>query len=1112
MTTTPTPTAKKTPPPIPPRPRPRTGAPTSTPTVTPPVMGASRPPAPTPAPTPTVTTPPAPKRWRTENIGLQSIRGGAPEESAGPKTPVEELTEKHGAPETKYGRHSSSETTAENTYNANGIVNGVDKTTTKEASTGVLSETEHESMVVGSGGGVTTSRTETETLAGAQAKLEALARVSDEELKVAVEMLARAGAFGKGSAEGSARYGRAQVRGKVEGEGGAGVQAELKAEASIDRSKRIPQLAAAVEAGIKAGIWGSGSAQAVAKLGPLAFMVAAKIEAWAGAQADFKAEVFANAAKGIGASIEAKAQAGAGVEGSASGSVDLGPLGFDVSAEAAAFAGVQGKFEGGFRVSLTGVQAKFEASAFAGAKASVGGTAGIRIRGRKLVSVKGEIEVYAGVGGKAKGSFGIGGDWSKAGKGSGTYNESELKSSAYGAKDDDVKAPFEIDKDGTLKFGGALGAALGIGAAVELEAEVDLSGIGEVIVLGITELGRTDDQKSLDRMGPDFKREDLPADHPMAKRMFAKGYEGVYASFQAYAQSKALNGNNGVKRDKVQTILDEINPLMRPYFTFKETDKGMTQAAKDAFRGQAKDVEIEAGQIKTWVDESDTDVKDFKGRMKQEESWRKSRDKLRNSFAEYASKKESEGKNGVKRDKVQAIIDKHWTEISTTFGADAQELVKYAAELARMDKYFEAGTFAVDAQGKLLTTAKIDATGSKNIKDEYKTSQAMRSMLGQLNDLESDLKSYVSQGLSKKKPFDKPGVVTIVDKHAGKLKTDTPGLDAILAHTIKSALGEAVDTVTVKQGHIDTLTLISSNITRMQGDTQTEAVKKKVISSVAAYLEKKTGQGDNGVKKDGINKRLKEHTAPISAALAGGARDAEIKAWVEEALTPVQGTVTVVNGQLTLEPTVPGMAEAKKKRTENGKGILQGGSELDNVRRSMVMDKLRDPLTKAQQSHMRTVLANPSAKLNQEALQAIIDKTMKSIAKDVRGAVGDQAVLQAITERFPMVDAARTTVVDLKLTLVEQPGWGQTLANDRKNGTGKGAAISAITQEIRNAGIKFRRPDTLQRVVDKHAMRFKTDERDEAIKQAIEAGFDAGAIETLVVTDGKVKKFKLKGK
>ncbi|WGL53218.1 hypothetical protein P5P86_05185 [Nocardioides sp. BP30] len=1110
MTTTPTPT-KKTPPPVPPRKRANTQGPTSTPTLTPPVQGSSRPTTP-PPPTPTMSTPPAPKRWRTENIGLQSISGGAPEDAGAPKTAIEELAEKHGAPETTYGRHSSSETTTENTYNADGIPNGVDKKTTKEASVGTLSESGHESMVVGSGGGVRTSKTETEALAGAQVKLEALARVSDEELKVAVEMLARAGAFGKASAEGSARYGKASVAGKAEAEGGAGVQAELKAEASIDRSKRIPQLAAAIEAGIKAGIWGSASAKGVAKLGPLAFMVAAKIEAWAGAQADFKAEVFANAAQGIGASLEAKAQAGAGVEGSVAGSVDLGPLGFDVSAEAAAFAGVQGKFEAGFRVSLTGIQAKFEASAFAGAKASIGGKAGIRIRGRKLVSIKGEIEVYAGVGGKAKGSFGMGGDWSKAGKGAGTYSESERKSSAYGAKDDDVKAPFEIDKDGTMKFGGALGAALGIGASVDLEAELDLAGIGEVIIVGITELGRSDDKKSLDRMGPDFKREDLPADHPMAKRMFKKGYEGVFPSFKAYAQTKAVKGNNGVKRDKVQTMLDEINPLLRPYFTYKETDKGMSQAAKDAFRGQVKEVEIEAGQIKKWVDESDTDVTDFKGRMKQEESWRKSRDKLRNAFAEYASKKETKGDHGVKREKVQAIIDKHWAELATVFGADAPELVKYAAELARMDKYFEAGSFGVDAQGKLLTTAKIDDAGSKNIKDEYKTSTAMRSMLGQLNDLESDLKSYLSQGMAKKKEFTGPGVVKIVATHAAKLKTNTPGLNDVIAHTVKSALGEAVDVVTTKDCKIETLTMASTNITRMQADAATEAVKKKVISSISAYLERKTGQGDHGVKKDGINKRLKEATGPISAALAGGARDAEIKAWVEEALAPVQGTVTVVNGQLSLDPVVPGMMEAKKRRKEDGKAILQGGAELDNVRRSMVMDKLRDPLTAYQQSHMRAVIASPGMKLDQAALQAIIDKAMKSVAKDVRGAVGDGAIHQAIVERFPMVDADRTRVENLQLTLVEQPGWGQKLANDRRNGTGKGAASAAITQEIRSAGIKLRRPDTLQRVVDKHAMRFKTEERDEGIKQAIEAGFDAGTIETLVVTDGKVKKFKLKGK
>jgi hypothetical protein len=1106
------PVQKKKPSAPPPLPTSTTGgSPTSTPTLTPPVIGASRPSTTTPTPTPTV---PAKPRWKTENIGLRSIQKGGPQEEKEPTTPIGEATEKYGAPGTTYGRHSSTESSVENTYNANGIVNGVDKTTTREASTGTLSETENERRIVGSGGGVTTSRTETEALAGAQAKLATLARVSDGELRVAVAMLARAGAFGKAAAEGSARYGKAQVSGKAEAEGGAGVEASLNAFAAIDRSRRLPQIAAAIEAAIKAGVWAGGAAEAVAKLGPVAFAVAAKIEAWAGAQAQFKAEVFANAAQGIGASVEASAKAGAGAEASGKAALDLGPLGFEVSAEMAAFAGVEGKFSGGFRVSLTGVQAKFEASAFAGAKASIGGSAGIRIRGRKLVSVKGEIEVYAGVGGKAKGSFGVGGDLSKVSAGqSGTYSSSELKSTGYGGDEPDkVKAPFEIDKDGTLKFGGALGAALGIGGSVELEAEVDLVGIGEAIVLGITELGRSDEQKTLDRMGPDFKREELPQDHPMGKRMEKKGYDAVFESFQAYAHSKALKGANGVKRDKVQTILDEINPLVRAYFTYVETDRGMTQAAMDAFSGQVEKVEIEAGQIKTWVDTSDATVTSFKQRMREEEGWRKSRDKLRNAFAEYASKKETKGANGVKPEKVQAIIDKHWAEISALFGSDAQELVRYAAELSRIDGYFERDSFAVDARGKLLPTAKIDGTATTALKDDYKTGTAMRGMLGQLNNLEADLRAYRDQGLAKKKQFDKPGVEAIVDKHAAKLKTDTPGLNDLIAHTIRTALGETITTVTTKNCRIETLVVASAKLTQMQSDARLEAMRKKLVAAIGGYLEKKTGQGENGVKKSVIDTLIKEHAGSLRSVIDPAEVDTTLQSWIIEALEPVQGRVTVDKGVLSGEPQTPGLAEARKKRKE-GKGYLQGGTELDNVRRSMVMDKLREPLEKYRQSHMKAVLASPGATLDQARLQGIIDKAMKSVAKDVRGAAGDEAVKQAITDRFPMVDPAKTTVADLKLTLHEVAGWGQQLADDRKSGTGKGAAMAAITKDIKDAGIKLRTTDTLQRVVDRHQARFKADDRDAAIKQAIEDAFTGVAvIETIVVADGKVKKFKLKGK
>jgi hypothetical protein len=1101
---------------------------------------------PTPQPQPPTTTPTTPTttttgggapsrpRWKTEQIGLRSIGSASkPTEPTPDLSLAQQTAEKYGDAGTTYGEHSSRERETETTYSGSGTPNGTSTTTKLGASKGELHQSERSSTTIGGDGAIISSKVSSNTLKGAEAKLETLARISDDELRAAVEMLARAGAFGSGSAEIQRRLGVASVGAKAQGSGSAGVQGNLSGSAVIDRTSRLPQIAAAIEGAIKAGVWAEGSVEATAKLhpfsfmGPIAFLVAAKIEAWAGAQASFKASVFATAKEGIGASLEGSAKAGAGAEGSVNAALDLGPLGFDVSAQAAAFAGVEAKFAGGFHVSLTGISAKFEASAFAGAKASIGGSAGIRIRGRKVVDIKGEIEVYAGVGGKAKGSFSAGGrmDGQK-----GTYSDpKKTETSAYGAKDPDdgkVKAPFEIDKSGTLKFGTALGGALGIGAGIELEAEVDFVGIGEAIITGITELGRTSDDVAHDRIGPDFTREALAPGDEMGERMRRKGYNAVYESFKDYAETKAVKGKNGVKRERVQAILDNINPTLRPYFAYLETDKGMTDAAKDAFSGQVGTVEIEAGQIKKWVDVSAAEVTDFKQRMQTEEGWRKTRDKLRNAFAAYASKKESKGTEGVKREKVQAIISEHWDEIVAKFGlTDAPELVSYAAELSRIDRYFPNGTLSVGSDGKLtegpssvddvvLTAdpntpvgAVASFTSSKSnaarIKADHANAVAMKAMLADINNLEQDLKQYLAKGVSSS-DFTMAGVSKIFAKHAANMKAGTPGLDALLSGIVTASLGETVSDVSVTDLKLS-LKFWPDKVSTVTTPAD-EAAKQKVIAAVGGYLTKKTGQGDSGVKITVLNEHLRKSTSAIAKARDAGSRDGEIRAWVEQALAPVQGAVRVEKGVIVMLST-PGMAAAKTKAKqspapESGTKILNGGSQLDNHRRSMVMGKIREPLEKYRLAHMKAYVKAPTtAKLDKAKLQGVIDK-VKSIKDDVAG-VADAEILAALLRAFPTLDPAGTSVDALVLTMAEKP-----LVKDDQ------AAKTKLTDDIRSHGIMARDAKSLQLIVERYKVLFASTgvALDALIKTAVSAAFDPDTIATIEVAEGKVKKFKLKGK
>jgi hypothetical protein len=986
--TPPPPVPKRTPPPVPKRPdRPAPAAPSSQ-------SGApsSKPPARKPPP------PPVPSRAGRPQLTPQ---GGQQQESEAPE-PESEDTE---GPEvdTVVGARSTSK--RERTYltGKNGEVTGTSDERSNVSIAGLYGSRKSESFH-SDGKSTRSTETEVEGLAGAQAAAKILSVYSDEEISATVELMARAGLFGK--AKGKAAASRGALSGSVEGsaEGGMGVQAEGKASARIDRSQLIPAIEAVVHFAVKAGIWGKAEGAIDAQFGPIMAKITGKVEAFVGASAEFDGKVFANWKQGVGAEFAAGARVVATAEAEATSTLSVGGVALQFKGNAVAWAGAEASAEGKLAISLTGITVSGKASAFVGAKSELSGSIGASLRGRTIIKASGKIGVSVGYGAEVEGSFSFSG--------------------------------------GNLKISGALAAALHGGVSIGLGAELNFGDLAEIIVEEIYAAYHAR-ENDVDNQ-PGYERKPL-SDPSLAKQKFRSGYNAVHPDLVAYARKlKAQSKPGGVDRDRVQTIIqDHVNHGLAKDVMYLETDQGIRQAVLDAFTGLVKDAVLERGRIAGWAAAPSAEIGGVKSAFQHDEAIRLATDPLMQAFQEYATKKSSKGEHGVKREKIQEIIDKHWKKLKAAYPApgEADAAVRIAAEFAFAGHVRNFGT----TDGKIddrFEAPEVMATQKKLQAAEGVAEQNRQVVYGRLI---AAMQKYKAAVLADPKAgIDVEGMQKAFEPFVKKLPLlSNPGVNKQVVGVISGALAPLLmeeNGVTISGGRITAVKPSPGALTKArkekaasESDAAQQAAMKALETSLAAYVETKTTRGANGIKADEVQKRIDKAMEKVSQWAASGDADHALTLTATRALQPMIHTIDVVNGKITTFDAPQTTAEQVKQfRAENGKARLKEGEEDDNKRRQLVARAVYPGLT-AYAKQVRAAAEKaipdkqPKVVVTKERLQQVIDAGIKKVRADVVNEVGGAEITAQILSAFD----ADMTIPMIKSVRVEKATVMEVTPNDQ---------------------------------------------------------------------------------
>jgi hypothetical protein len=1037
-------------------------APTKKPQIPPRKKASSTPKPPVPKPSP---PPPA---YTRANLGL-----------AKPKASEVEKTLTTGA----FGEDKSERSY---TTDAEGSVSGTQTETTKSTGAGVKASSKVESE---SFDGATAKQMsgEAETLVGAEAAIKILKVASADEIKIAVESLARAGAFGQAEMKAAIQRGKASASFGADASGGAGVQASMEAMAKIDRSGLIPALEATFEAAIKAGVWGEAGFKADARIGPLALAVCARIDGFLGASAEVSAKAFANFKEGIGGEISGEAFVGARSSGSTTAELTLGPAQLEVGAEYDAMAGAKAEVSLKASVSLKGVSAEFSASAFAGAKFEAKAHGAIKIMGKKIVHAKGKISVSAGAGGEVEGVFEI--------------------------------------KSGKLRIGGELAATLGVGGGAGGELELDFGALAEVIVAKVGELAMESDNPAIKEKSPDYVRTPL-TDPAMQDKKRQIGYESVYEDFLAYANKKTMQGAQGIKKERVQAIIQNRGPILRPEFAYVETDQGIENAAKEAFKGMLKGIVVQHGYIRAFDVVPATEVAAHKTSKQQEEKWRAARDAVRDDFTKYCLKKSGTGENGIKQENVQSIITKHWKQLQDAFpGAEADDVVKFAAQ-GMKDQYLT----EFEVVGGTITKFVAPATKAAGVKQAVQQDADTAARAVAIQALGAKLTAFRTKLIAKPNTtVDKTELQKLITGATSKIKGQLakPEVDTAINQQIMQSLDGIVESITITAGQVGALKEKAGGIdaarTQKASDSKQAAEQAAVGAFAAAlegYLDIKTGHGKNGLKAEQVQARFDRATSKVKEWASSGAADVPMQEAARAALGPMLTTIEIKNGKVTkFISDEAAMTAAKTDRKANGKKRLEGGEEDDNTRRRMVADAVRSEFASyagkvraASDKAANTAGGVSAVKLDKAKLQAIIDKRTKTVRPDVINAVGDEALVVAAKNAFgPMIKDIE--VKGLQITKLEVENNFATIAKAKREGSA--AVIQAqadLTAELKTSAQSVKPTLALvQAVINKHKGKFSglpADEVDTALTMAVTNALRA-SIEEIEIVGAKVKKFSL---
>lgn len=408
-------------------------------------------------------------------------------------------------------------------------------------------------------------RTETSTshkaegLAGAEALCKTIVNASDEELRAAVELLARAGAFGSSEREAAVKRGALGAAARGKAAGGAGASAGGSAEARVEKNGVLSAVAAAADLYAKLAIEGDVSGELEATLGPLTTAVYAKLDAFLGIMVKIKGEadislthLYVDAGASAFAGAKGKAEAGAKAK--------LSDTEANVGLRGSALAGALAEAEGQIKIDLTGVEVQASASAFAGAKADAELKGSLQHKGRTVLSARGKIGVNAGVGGE-------------------------------------VDAEFMFRK-GRLVIGGDFTESMGWGCDVGATVEIDFYILSLMIRDEAVKLFLRK-KEEINRRSPEVER--IPLVNPRDQVKYRKlGYETVLDDFNRYRAKKTEKGAAGIKLDVVQGLIDRHRATLSEGYQFVEVDEGLKLAAKDAFGSELVYIDLQGGVIRAF--------------------------------------------------------------------------------------------------------------------------------------------------------------------------------------------------------------------------------------------------------------------------------------------------------------------------------------------------------------------------------------------------------------------------------------------------------------------------------------------------------------------------------
>lgn len=406
----------------------------------------------------------------------------------------------------------------------------------------------------------------TKRSAEAEASAKKILEATDEEVKLAVEALAKAGVLGEASQKSAIQRGAFSARAEGSAKGSAQAETSAKASAIGDVIEGLKLLA---EVSAKASTETDLQSRLALAAGPLQAELLAKLHVAAGALAEAKGKFELGLAKGLIAEFSAKASAMVEASGEVSTSVGAYELKADLKAEGEAKAGAEASAEGTCTITLTEVKASGKLEAFAGAKAKGSAGTSLTYKGKVLAKLSATAEASAGIGGEVKGEF--------------SYNH------------------------GTITMGGKVAATLGFGGGAETAVEVNpkeiMKATAGVFKDGIVgEVKKHQAKKNIDRRTPSNRsRYSIPSGE---KDAIAKQLrEAVIYDFEAYGLKKSESGKHGIKKEAVQDILDNkviLHDILKVYILCKESDAILEEAAKDAFGSQLKSIKIVAGNIKSF--------------------------------------------------------------------------------------------------------------------------------------------------------------------------------------------------------------------------------------------------------------------------------------------------------------------------------------------------------------------------------------------------------------------------------------------------------------------------------------------------------------------------------